>query len=47
MGRVLAARDGDGRGARQVAIKLLVAPAWRAVLVERFFREARTVSRIA
>jgi serine/threonine-protein kinase len=43
MGRVVAARDEDGAS---VAVKLLVAPAWRSVLVERFFREARTISRI-
>lgn len=44
MGRVVSAID--ERDGTQVAVKLLVAPAWRSVLIERFFREARTVSRI-
>ncbi len=44
MGRVVAARD--TKEGTLVAVKLLVAPAWQQVLVERFFREARAVNRI-
>jgi len=43
MGRVVAARDEAGKA---VAIKLLLSPPSERVWVERFFREARTVSRI-
>lgn len=43
MGRVVAARDEAGRA---VAIKLLLSPPSERVWVERFFREARAVSRI-
>ncbi|MFO0669582.1 MAG: protein kinase [Polyangiaceae bacterium] len=43
MGRVVAARDEKGRA---VAIKLLLSPPSERVWVERFFREARAVSRI-
>src|SRR5436190_9082951 len=43
MGRVLSARD---EANRLVAIKLLLSPPSERVWVERFFREARAVSRI-
>lgn len=43
MGRVVAARDEAGK---PIAIKLLLSPPSERVWVERFFREARAVSRI-